>query len=273
MIAEARQVVDWTRERLDAAQLAFLAALPLTARSTATCLFVHANAWAPAEWAYVDGRSDAVRSLQATAARFTFCGHVHEPTLYHLSGTGKAGDFEPTPGIADPAARRSGAGSRSPARPASRATATRPRATRCSTTDSASPHLPPRAVRHRGGGAKIRAAGLPERLADAPATMASERQPAPPRARSQAGQVIDGFRLEERAAPGRHGEPLARQPRRRRATHALPLIMKVPRIKGGEDPAAIVGFEVEQMIMPTLTGPHVPTLRRHGRLHRASRTS
>jgi hypothetical protein len=32
----------------------------------------------------------------------------------------------------------------------------------------------------------------------------------------------------------------------------LPLIMKVPRIKGGEDPATIVGFEVEQMIMPAL---------------------
>ena len=38
----------------------------------------------------------------------------------------------------------------------------------------------------------------------------------------------------------------------------LPLIMKVPRIKGGEDPATIVGFEVEQMLMPQLSGPHVP---------------
>jgi nucleotide-binding universal stress UspA family protein len=34
--------------------------------------------------------------------------------------------------------------------------------------------------------------------------------------------------------------------------------MKVPRIKGGEDPASIVGFEVEQMILPALSGPHVP---------------
>jgi serine/threonine protein kinase len=37
-----------------------------------------------------------------------------------------------------------------------------------------------------------------------------------------------------------------------------PLIMKIPRIKGGEDPATIVGFEVEQMVMPMLRGPHVP---------------
>ncbi len=38
----------------------------------------------------------------------------------------------------------------------------------------------------------------------------------------------------------------------------MPLIMKVPRIKGGDDPTTIVGFEVEQMIMPALAGPHVP---------------
>ncbi|MCD0418073.1 bifunctional serine/threonine-protein kinase/universal stress protein [Rubrivivax sp. JA1024] len=76
-----------------------------------------------------------------------------------------------------------------------------------------------------------------------------------------AGQVIDGFRLEERLHQGgmahlwrvvrvdANGEPVA---------ETMPLIMKVPRIKGGEDPASIVGFEVEQMILPALAGPHVP---------------
>jgi serine/threonine protein kinase len=34
--------------------------------------------------------------------------------------------------------------------------------------------------------------------------------------------------------------------------------MKVPRVSEGEDPAAIVGFEMEQMILPRLSGPHVP---------------
>ena len=72
------------------------------------------------------------------------------------------------------------------------------------------------------------------------------------------GDVVDGFRIEERLHQGgmanlwrvtrvdgpREGEP--------------PLLMKVPRIKRGEDPATIVGFEVECMIMPTLAGPHVP---------------
>jgi eukaryotic-like serine/threonine-protein kinase len=74
----------------------------------------------------------------------------------------------------------------------------------------------------------------------------------------ESGQVIDGFRLEERAHQGgmavlwrvtRVGAAVDGEP---------PLLMKVPRIKGGEDPATIVGFEVEQMIMPALSGVHVP---------------
>src|SRR5947209_13370679 len=37
-----------------------------------------------------------------------------------------------------------------------------------------------------------------------------------------------------------------------------PLLMKIPRAAEGEDPAAIVSFEMEQMILPRLSGPHVP---------------
>ncbi|MBD0271348.1 MAG: serine/threonine protein kinase, partial [Acetobacteraceae bacterium] len=40
--------------------------------------------------------------------------------------------------------------------------------------------------------------------------------------------------------------------------HPGPLLMKVPRLFEGEDPAAIVSFEMEQMILPRLSGPHVP---------------
>ena len=36
------------------------------------------------------------------------------------------------------------------------------------------------------------------------------------------------------------------------------MVMKLPKIGEGEDPAAIVSFEMEQMIMPRLSGPHVP---------------
>jgi diadenosine tetraphosphatase ApaH/serine/threonine PP2A family protein phosphatase len=101
MRPSARQAVEWTRTRLDAAQLEFLGQLPLTMRR-GTALFVHANAHAPAEWEYVVGRGEAVHSLQATDARHVFCGHMHLPMLFHLSGTGKAGDFTPVPGVPIP---------------------------------------------------------------------------------------------------------------------------------------------------------------------------
>ncbi|MFY9509379.1 MAG: bifunctional serine/threonine-protein kinase/universal stress protein [Rubrivivax sp.] len=71
-----------------------------------------------------------------------------------------------------------------------------------------------------------------------------------------AGQVVDGFRLEEKLHQG--GMAHLWRVSRLQGDDSLPLIMKVPRIKGGEDPATIVGFEVEQMILPALQGPHVP---------------
>lgn len=86
--------------------------------------------------------------------------------------------------------------------------------------------------------------------------------PTGPRPPLAVGQVVDHFRLEESL----HQGGMATLWRVTRllpdgapdAACEMPLIMKVPRIKGGEDPASIVGFEVERMIMPMLSGPHVP---------------
>ncbi len=73
----------------------------------------------------------------------------------------------------------------------------------------------------------------------------------------QAGQVVDGFRLDKHLHQG--GMAQLWQVTALDGTEPeLPLIMKVPRILGGENPASIVGFEVEQMILPRLTGVHVP---------------
>jgi eukaryotic-like serine/threonine-protein kinase len=77
-----------------------------------------------------------------------------------------------------------------------------------------------------------------------------------PPARLAPGQVIDGFVLQERLHQG--GMATIWRVQRQGGDDSLPLVMKVPRIRGGEDPASIVGFEVEQMILPTLKGPHVP---------------
>ena len=73
----------------------------------------------------------------------------------------------------------------------------------------------------------------------------------------EAGQVVDGFRLDALAHRGGMAT-LWQVSRVASVDVSLPLLMKVPRLRGGEDAAAIVGFEVEQMIMPALTGPHVP---------------
>ncbi|MBI3703384.1 MAG: protein kinase [Rhizobiales bacterium] len=68
------------------------------------------------------------------------------------------------------------------------------------------------------------------------------------------GLVLDGFRLEERVHRGGMATLW-------RVTHpdiTMPMLMKVPRIGEGADPAAIVSFEMEQMILPRLSGKHVP---------------
>ena len=98
----------------------------------------------------------------------------------------------------------------------------------------------------------------------APAPPAPPASPAPPvdtgshQPALQPGSVIDRFQLVDRL----HVGGMAQIWQVIEVDHAgdsrLPLVMKVPRIKGGEDPATIVGFEVEQMIMPMLSGPHVP---------------
>ena len=68
------------------------------------------------------------------------------------------------------------------------------------------------------------------------------------------GMQIDGFTLGARLHQGGFATIWA-------VTHALhrgAMIMKVPTILDGYDGPTIVGFEVEQMIMPRLAGPHVP---------------
>jgi diadenosine tetraphosphatase ApaH/serine/threonine PP2A family protein phosphatase len=97
MRQEARQVIEWTRERLDPSHLEFLEKLPLSHGESGQdgLLFVHANAFAPAGWEYIDSPAAARRSMQATRCRITFCGHMHDPMLYHQSLLGKVGEFVP----------------------------------------------------------------------------------------------------------------------------------------------------------------------------------
>ena len=95
MNAMATAAIEWTRGRLSAPQRRFLAELPLTQREDDR-LYVHSEASNPAQWRYVRDTSDAARSIAATDAHVTFCGHIHRPALYSMSSAAKMTSFIPT---------------------------------------------------------------------------------------------------------------------------------------------------------------------------------
>ncbi len=68
------------------------------------------------------------------------------------------------------------------------------------------------------------------------------------------GTVLDGFVVGYRV----HKGGMAYLYDVTHPDHTLPMLMKVPVLNEGEDPAAIVSFEMEQMIFPRISGPHVP---------------
>lgn len=68
------------------------------------------------------------------------------------------------------------------------------------------------------------------------------------------GDVLDGFVVGDLIHTG--GMAVLRSVSR--PGFDMPLLMKIPSMLEGEDPAAIVSFEMEQMILPRLSGPHVP---------------
>src|SRR5689334_4735007 len=72
--------------------------------------------------------------------------------------------------------------------------------------------------------------------------------------RLEPGLLVDGFRLEEPLKPG----GMANLWRVTHPDHAMPLVMKLPFVRPGENPIAIISFEVEGMILPRLTGEHAP---------------
>ena len=98
MNAEAQAAIEWTRGRLSVPQRRFLTELPLTLNEDDR-LYVHSEASSPAKWRYVQSTADAGRSLMATQAHVTFCGHIHKPALYSISVTGKMTSFVPTSGV------------------------------------------------------------------------------------------------------------------------------------------------------------------------------
>ncbi len=98
MNEDAQAAIEWTRDRLTSAQRRFLAELPL-ALEEEDCLYVHSEASQPERWRYVQATPDAARSMIATRAHVTFCGHIHKPALYSMSATAKMTSFVPVAGV------------------------------------------------------------------------------------------------------------------------------------------------------------------------------
>jgi eukaryotic-like serine/threonine-protein kinase len=77
------------------------------------------------------------------------------------------------------------------------------------------------------------------------------------------GELIDGFRLEELM----HQSALGTLWRVSRPDIDVPIIMKLPLLRAGSDPLAIIGYETEQMILQQLSGTHVPRFVAAGDFH------
>jgi diadenosine tetraphosphatase ApaH/serine/threonine PP2A family protein phosphatase len=103
----AYAVIAWTRGVLSPAQRGFLASLPLIVREDDVC-FVHGSADRPGRWEYVVDAAAALRSMQAAATSYVFCGHVHDQMLYFRTPAGKTAAFHPTAGSVVPVPRRRG---------------------------------------------------------------------------------------------------------------------------------------------------------------------
>jgi diadenosine tetraphosphatase ApaH/serine/threonine PP2A family protein phosphatase len=96
----SREAAVWTRGQLGDAERDFLAALPY-AVARDDLLFVHASAAQPDSWDYIAGTAAAGRCLAATEARIVFAGHVHQPCLY-FSARDVVSAFVPRPGVVVP---------------------------------------------------------------------------------------------------------------------------------------------------------------------------
>ncbi len=161
---DASAALEWTRARLDEGQRGFLRALPLQVREDDR-LYVHASACEPAQWQYVHNTLAAERSFAAAPEWLTVVGHVHDQGLYYTGTLGRPMYFQPTPGVPMPLlpSRRwlAIAGSCGQPRDGNPAAA-------CAWLDTGTRQLTFLRVPydHARAAAKIRAAGLPESLAE-----------------------------------------------------------------------------------------------------------
>lgn len=101
MNAAALQAIEWTRTRMSDAHTAFLKEMPLL-KEEGEILYVHASAAGPHTWPYVIHTRDADACMRYTTRRVTICGHVHRPQFFHAPDGRPIEAFTPPPGIGMP---------------------------------------------------------------------------------------------------------------------------------------------------------------------------
>jgi diadenosine tetraphosphatase ApaH/serine/threonine PP2A family protein phosphatase len=163
MTADAAAAIAWTRSTLAPDVREWLGKLPLEVEEEDR-LYVHAEASRPTAWRYVMDADAARRSIEAAEARLTFTGHTHVPVLFGLTATEKITRFRPVTDVPVPMPRPrrwlAGVGSVGQPRDGKPAAC-------YAIFDTERAELTFRRVAYdiATAAAKIRAAGLPDRLA------------------------------------------------------------------------------------------------------------
>jgi len=89
--------IEWSRKQLSAEHVDFLSRLPLLINEDDAC-YVHASAFEPASWRYVNNDVTAWQCAEHSEQIYTFVGHVHDPMLFYQTEIGKLRRFAPHPG-------------------------------------------------------------------------------------------------------------------------------------------------------------------------------
>ncbi len=101
MAFRARDAIYWTRQQLQQPDRDFLLSLPLVAQD-GNSFYAHASADFPERWTYIDNTPAAAKCMAASGLPLTFVGHVHQQLLYYTAGGSAVQAFIPVPGVSIP---------------------------------------------------------------------------------------------------------------------------------------------------------------------------
>ena len=96
-----RQALDWTCTQLAPVHCDLLEHAPYV-RMLGEATYAHASAHEPQAWAYLRQPEQIRDCLAATNARVTFIGHVHVPMVFYLTAGDTLREHNPESGVAVP---------------------------------------------------------------------------------------------------------------------------------------------------------------------------